>query len=99
MAIDVEVRPIAVHALADLIGHPADGKNVCGAIEGERIVRIQPLAGDDFVINGPKPRITGLKGMQAGHRFRSYRRGVLEVIVSKYAPSEDAIHMALFGRG
>ena len=32
VAIDVEVSLIAVHALANVIGQPADGQNVPGAI-------------------------------------------------------------------
>ena len=33
MAIDVEVRLVAVHALAHVIGQPADGEDVAGAVE------------------------------------------------------------------
>ena len=45
MAIDVEVGDVAVHALADVVGQPADGENVAGAVERERVVGGEALAG------------------------------------------------------
>ena len=59
--VDVEVRLVAVHALAHVVGHPADGENVAGAVEREGIVGVKPLAGKDFVVNRRQPRIVGLK--------------------------------------
>ena len=40
MAIDVEVGFVAVHPLADGIGQPADGEDVCRTVERERIVLV-----------------------------------------------------------
>ena len=53
MAIDVEVSAIAMHALADVIGHPANRENISGAIEGERVLGIQAFARNNLVMDGP----------------------------------------------
>ena len=45
MAIDVEISLVAMHALADVVRHPADGKNVAGAVESEGVGLVQALAG------------------------------------------------------
>jgi len=37
VAIDVEIRLAAMHALADVVGHPAHGEDVSGAVESEGI--------------------------------------------------------------
>ena len=63
VAIDVEVGLVAMHTLADGIGHPAHGKNVAGAIQGKGVVDIQALAGHDFVMDGRQARIVSLKGV------------------------------------
>ena len=51
MPVDVEIRLVAMHALAHGVRHPAHGKNVAGAVQSEGIVGVQPLAGKDFLIN------------------------------------------------
>ena len=63
VAIDVEVGLVAMHTLADGIGHPAHGKNVAGAIQGEGVVNIQALAGHDFVMDRRQAWIVSLKGV------------------------------------
>src|SRR5580693_6254052 len=45
MAIDVEISFVAMHALANVVGHPTHGENVAGAVEGEGVARIETLAG------------------------------------------------------
>ena len=63
VAIDVEIGLVAMHTLADGIGHPAHGKNVAGAIEGKGIVDVQALASHDFVIDWRQARVVSLKGV------------------------------------
>ncbi len=63
VAIDVEIRLVAMHALADVVGHPAHGENISAAVESESVVRIQPLAGQDLGVNRFQPRVVGLKRM------------------------------------
>ena len=45
VAIDVEVGHVAVHPLAHMVGQPAHGKHVAGAIENQAVVRTEPLPG------------------------------------------------------
>ena len=63
MTIDVEIRFVAVHALADVVGHPAYGENICGAVESEGVVGIQSLTSPNFGVNRREARVVGLKGM------------------------------------
>ena len=51
MAVDVEVRLVAVHAFANVVGHPADGQNVAGAIKSESVIGVQPLASNNLGVN------------------------------------------------
>src|SRR6266481_10074644 len=48
VAVEIEVRHIAVHALAHMVRQPAHGENVRRAIERDRIVQTQPFAGKDL---------------------------------------------------
>src|SRR6202034_3339856 len=41
VAIDVEIRFIVMHSLANGVSHPSEGKNVSGAVKVERIGSIQ----------------------------------------------------------
>src|SRR5579859_5714110 len=38
VAVDVEISLVAVHALADQVGHPPHGENVAGAVERKGVV-------------------------------------------------------------
>lgn len=69
MAINVEIGPIPVQSLPDVIGHPADGKHIATAIKGESISKIEAVASHDFGVNRLQPAIVSLKGMLArgGH--------------------------------
>src|ERR1700726_1007058 len=71
-AIDVEVRFVAMHPLTHRIRQPANGEDVWGAIQRERVVSIQAFMGEDFVSDGIKPGIVTLKSValawvRAGH--------------------------------
>ena len=61
MAIHVEVRGVAVHALANPIRQPAHREDVAGTVEGERVGVVQALAGEDFVLDGRKSGVVGLE--------------------------------------
>jgi hypothetical protein len=63
VAIDVEVRLVAVHALTHRICQPADREDVARAGEREGVVAAQALMGEYFVSDGIKPTVLGLKGM------------------------------------
>jgi hypothetical protein len=65
VAIDVEVRLVPVEALADVIGEPADGEDVAGAVERKGVSGIEALAGEDLVMDRVKARVVGLE--RVGH--------------------------------
>ena len=69
VAVDVEVRGVAVHPLAHPVGQPADGENVAGAVKGESVGLVQALSGQDFVLDRMETGVVGLKWMRAGHRL------------------------------
>ena len=71
MAVDVEVRLVSVHALANKICHPANREDVARSIQRETISRIQADPGQHFFVNRPKTWIVGLEGMHLG-RFRRH---------------------------
>jgi hypothetical protein len=57
----VEVSFIAMHALENVIRQPADRENVTGAVEGEGIIRIEPLSREHLLVNALKSAIVGLE--------------------------------------
>ena len=61
--VDIEISPVAVHALAHRVRHPAHGENVARAVESKGIVGIEPLAGQDFLTNRLKAQVIGLEGV------------------------------------
>jgi len=63
VAIHVEIRFVAVYALAGVIGHPAYGEDIAGAVESESVVRIKALTGQHFGVNRRKTRVVRLKWM------------------------------------
>jgi len=70
VTIDVEVRLVAVHAFADLVGHPAHGEDVAGAIEREGVGETEALAGNHLGVNRLQARIVSLKWMaRSKHPF------------------------------
>jgi hypothetical protein len=46
-----------------MVGHPAYGENVAGAVEGESVVCRKTLACQHFDLNRLKARVVGLKWM------------------------------------
>jgi hypothetical protein len=52
-----------MHALADLVRHPAHGQHIAGAVKCEGVGRIETLAGSDFVMYRLQPQIVSLKWM------------------------------------
>ena len=69
VAVDIEVRLVAVHALADVVGQPPHAKNVAAAVECEGVFWVQALAGKNFGVNGPETRIVGLERMSRSHPY------------------------------
>lgn len=69
MAINIEICLIPMQALANVIGHPAEGEHIATAIKGESISKIEAIASDYFGVNRLQPAIVSLKGMLArgGH--------------------------------
>ena len=61
MPVDVEVRPIAMHAFADKIGHPPDRKNVARPVQREGIIVVKAFPGQNFFVDRRKARIVGLE--------------------------------------
>ena len=51
MAIHVKKSRISPHPLAHVIGQPAHGENVPGAIKSKAIIKSKTLAGENFVGN------------------------------------------------
>src|SRR5215472_4101281 len=66
--VDVEISHIAVHALADVIGQPANRQDISRAIEGYSIVKAQPFMGKHLIRDGQEPRVFGLKYVRLGPR-------------------------------
>ena len=64
MAVDVEVRLVAVHALTHQVGHPAHGENVAGAVQGQCVIDIEALPCQHFVVDRAEPCVVRLKGMR-----------------------------------
>ena len=70
VTINVEVRLVAMHAFADLVGHPAHGEDVAGAIEREGVGETEALAGNHLGMNRLQARIVSLKWMaRSKHPF------------------------------
>ena len=61
MAVDVEICLVAMHAFADVVGHPAHSQNVARAVESEGVIRVQSFAGNNLAVNRPEAGIVSLK--------------------------------------
>src|SRR5579859_958637 len=75
VAIDVEVRHVAVQALAHLVRQPAQGQDIRRAVERDGIVKVEPLTRKDLFSNRLKARVVSLKlmprcGSAGGHVSR-----------------------------
>ena len=64
MAIHVEICLIAMHALANRVGHPAYSKNVASPVEREGVLAVKALARLNLVMNRPQPRVVSLERME-----------------------------------
>ena len=105
MAVDVEVSLVPMHALAHKIRHPADRKNIPGAVKGERVRGIKALAGCHLVVDGHKARIVRLKGMglksigcvRTGHCLDDIAGASRWAIASRLLVDYDAVpNLAVF---
>ena len=67
MPVDVEVRTVAVHPLAHVIGKPPDGQDVSRPIKLQGIGGVEPFARHDFVVDRLKARVVSLEWMKSGH--------------------------------
>jgi hypothetical protein len=69
VAVDVEISLVAVPTLADVIGKPADGENVRGAVEREGIVGGETLVRKDLLFDRTEAEVVSLEGMasRSGH--------------------------------
>src|ERR1700733_618054 len=72
VAIDIEIRLIAVHSLANGVRHPSEGKDVPGAIKVERIGSIQALASANFLVDRRQAPIVRLEVVGLGRMLRSH---------------------------
>ena len=52
VAVDVEVRDVAMHRFAHPVGQPADGENIRAAVKRQAIVKAQALPGKNLLCNG-----------------------------------------------
>ncbi len=87
MAINVEVGLVAMHALADVVSHPAHSEYIAGAVERKRVGGIKAVAGHQFGMNRLQPGVVSLKRVVlardkhpfddiAGARRKSQKQGV-----------------------
>src|SRR5215831_6494226 len=67
MAVDVEVRLIAVQALANRVSHPTDGKNITRAIKVQSVVAAEPFGRQNSLVNRLEPGIICLENVRRTH--------------------------------
>ncbi len=51
MAVDVEIRLVAMQALAHRVCHPTHGENIAGPVQSKRVVGVETLTGKNFLVN------------------------------------------------
>ena len=66
VAVDIEVGLIPVHAFANVVGKPADGEDVAGAVEREAVLLAKAFAGQHFLLDGVQACVVSLERVQ-GH--------------------------------
>src|SRR5690348_11597078 len=69
MAVDVEIRLVAMHPLTHEIGHPAHGEDIARPVKRKRISGIKTHARENFFMDRLQPRIVRLKPVR-GRRLR-----------------------------
>jgi hypothetical protein len=57
--VHVEVRYVAMHPLAHMVGQPAHGQHVRRSVKHNAVVEVQPFPGEYFRGNRLKPWIVG----------------------------------------
>src|SRR5271168_1657928 len=72
MPVDVEIRFVAVHALAHMVGHPAHGENIAGAVECKGICRVETITGQDFGLDRLKARVVRLESVRGKSVWRRH---------------------------
>ena len=63
VAVDVKVRLVPVHALANVVGHPSHREDVAGSVQREGVIGGEALAGHHFRADGLEARVVSLKCM------------------------------------
>ena len=71
MAIDVEIRLVAMHPLADPVRQPAYGEDVTGTIKNKRIGLVQAFASQYFVFDREQALVVGLEWVRVRHLFNN----------------------------
>jgi hypothetical protein len=61
MAVDIEIRLVAMHAFADVVGHPAHSQNVASSVQGKGVICIQSLSGNHLAVNQPETGVVSLE--------------------------------------
>ena len=61
MAVNVEICLVAMHAFADVVGHPAHSQNVAGPIESQGVIRVQAHAGYNLVVDRYEAGVVSLE--------------------------------------
>ena len=61
MTIDVEIRLVAMHPLANPVRQPTHSKNVARPVKRKCISLVQALAGENFILDRQQARIVGLE--------------------------------------
>src|SRR5450631_1150381 len=69
MAIDVEVRLVAMHPLPNPVGQPTHREDIAGAVKRKRIGLVQTLASEDFVFDREQARVVGLEWVRSRHCY------------------------------
>ena len=82
MAVDVKVCLVTVHALAHGVGHPAYGEDVAATVKRQRVVDVEPLAGQYLVADRLQPGIICLEIVQRTHPFDDTKERALPSILN-----------------
>jgi len=54
MPVYIEISDVSVQAFTDMVSQPSNGQNVRRAVQRNRILKAEPLAGKNFSGNGLK---------------------------------------------
>ncbi len=80
VAIDIEIRHIAMHAFAHVVGQPADSQYVRGSVKHEAVFKVEALARKHFGRDGLQARVVRAKRMASiGGRLAGFRKLSLHI--------------------